>query len=107
MNPTLSTILTFIGGIILAVPGIYAAVVAGRLVRSQSRQQNGSAADAYAGAAQKMAELNRKYTDEIVQLKDRLELLENPQRYRVTVEFATGAPPEVGAVKVEPIEALS
>jgi hypothetical protein len=56
----------------------------------------------YAQAAKLKGEENTKLEAEIKALEDRLNIIER-KRYRVTVEFEIGDPPQVGSVKIEPI----
>jgi hypothetical protein len=56
----------------------------------------------YAQAAKLKGEENTKLEAEIQALENRLSIVER-KRYRVTIEFEIGDPPEIGAVKIEPV----
>jgi hypothetical protein len=76
--------------------------IALRKVPSERASADGSAAGSYAAAAKLAAEESLKKSGIITDLEHRLEILER-KKYRVLVEFEIGDPPQVGAVKVEPV----
>ena len=73
-----------------------------RKAPAERRTFDATTAAQYAQAAKLKGEMNTELEEEITRLQQRLEIIER-KRYRVTIEFEIGDPPEVGAVNIEPI----
>lgn len=106
----LSDILQWVGQFVLGVILVYIAL---RKAPSEKSSLNGGATKAYAESAkiageiakeakEEMLAMEREHQIEMVDLKKRLEILEN-KKYRITIDFTIGEPPTVGVVKIEPI----
>jgi len=72
-------------------------------VPSERASLRGSGAEAFAKAAAGYADENISLQKELSIIRDRLEAVEH-KKYRITIEFTIGDPPQMGMALIEPVD---